>query len=382
MDFEPTGATKEIRDLARRVSLERFRPTAFENREDMSPRRGNLRLLAELGILGCSLPEEYGGGGRPDLDALLAVEQISYGCPRTGDQALMTMTGPGSFIARHGTEEQKRRYIPPLCTAQERFSISLSEPEAGTALTDLKCRAEIVGNDCVINGVKTFCSDAGHADHILVFVRFAEGSLGIGAILVHRDTPGLTLSAPHHHISGGSWFELFFDDATIPAGDVLLDGDAIGRLLAAYDLERCGANVYVLGVAQIALDMAVEYVESRRQFGRPIADFQMVQQKLADMWIAMEASRLLNYRAIARADQGLPIRQDSSAAKVIATETASMVCNTAMQIHGGSGMSHELPLDWLYRMVRPREVAGGTSDIHRSQIASAMVGRRFDHRQG
>lgn len=380
MDFEPTGETKEIRDLARQVGLERFRPTAFDRRDDWTPREENLKLLAELGLLGVCLPEAYGGGGRPELDAVLVIEQLAYGCPITADTALMVLTGPGSFIAKFGTDAQAQRYIPPLCSGDERFGISLTEPEAGSALTDLQTNAEIVGDECVINGNKIFCSSAIHADHILVFVRFGPGTSNIGAVIVHQDTPGFSMSNPHHHMSGVPWFELYFDDATIPASDVLLDGDAMRKLLAAYSLERCGAAAYVLGVAQIALDMAVEYVEDRKQFGRPISDFQMVQKKLADSWIAMESARLLTYRAIARGDDGLPSRMDSSASKIAACETASMVCNTAMQLHGGSGMSQEMPLEWLYRVVRTYEVAGGTSDIHRSMLASEMVGRRFDHR--
>lgn len=380
MDFEPRGESKEIRDLARKVSFEKFRPTAFDNTDDWTPRYENLKLLGELGLLGVALPEAYGGGGRPELDAILAIEEISWGCPITGERALMAITGPTSFLAKFGTEEQKQTYIPPVCRGEEMWAISLSEPEAGSALTDLKTKAEIVGDECVINGSKTFCSAADHCDHFLVFVRFGPNTSDIGAVILHRDTPGFTMSVEHHHMAGNGWFELFFDNATIPVADVLFEGDAMRKLLAAYSLERCGASAFCIGVAQIALDIGVEYVEDRKQFGRPISDFQFVQQKLADMWIALESARMLTYRAIARGDDGLPSRMDCSASKVSATEAASMICNTVMQLHGGTGMSKEMPLEWMYRVVRPYEVAGGTSDIHRSMLASEIVGRRLDHR--
>lgn len=380
MDFELSPDAAEIRDLIRKVGQERFRPTAFARAHDFEPPEENLALLGELGILGMCLPEEYGGAGRGELDAIIAIEEIARACPVTGNFALLTLVGPSSFIAKLGNEEQKARYLPPLCDGSKRFAISLSEPEAGSALTDLKTRAEIAADVCVLNGQKTFCSGAPHADHFLVFVRFGPGTDGIGAVIVNRDTPGFTMSTTHRHISQEAWTELFFDDATIPFGDVLSTAGAFRRLMAAFSLERCGASAYVLGVAQAAFEMAVEYVEDRRQFGRKLSDFQFVQGKLADMYVALEGARLLVYRAIVRGDDGLPSRLDSAAAKIAATEAAIMVTDSAMQIHGGTGMSQEMPLEWLYRVVRPYTIAGGTSDIMRGSVASEVVGRNISQR--
>ncbi|HEX4110199.1 MAG TPA: acyl-CoA dehydrogenase family protein, partial [Solirubrobacteraceae bacterium] len=341
MNFDLSPESRDIRDLCRKVGAERLRPQAFDRRDDWSPREENLRLLGSLGLLGICLPEAYGGGGRPELDAIVVIEELGYACPITGELAPMILTGPASFIAKFGTEYQKRTYIPPVCQGLERFAISLTEPEAGTALTDMKTSARIEGDRCIVNGQKIFCSGGSHAHHVLVFVRFGPGTSNIGAVIVHRDTPGFTMSGPHQHLSGAPWNELYFEDAEISVQDVLFEGDAMRALLATYSLERCGAAAYVLGVARIAFDAAVAYSEDRRQFGRPISDFQFIQGKLADMYIAMESARLLTYRAIAGADNGLPSRIDSSAAKVAATEAASMICNDAMQIHGGSGMSRE-----------------------------------------
>jgi alkylation response protein AidB-like acyl-CoA dehydrogenase len=379
MNFALSPEQTEIRDLCRKVGMEKFRPTAF-TRKDFALPKENLELLGSLGLLGLALPEAYGGGGRPEIDAILAIEEIAHACPVTGDHAVMVLTGPAGFIGKWGTEAQKQRYIPAACAGRQHFSISLTEPEAGTALTGLKTRAEIHGDSCVINGQKVFCSSASQADHILVFVRFGPGVEGIGAVIVDPDAPGLTVGKVHRHASGSPWSELFFDDATVPAESVLFTGDAFRRLMASYSLERCGAAMLTLGIAQIALEMAVAYSEDRRQFGRPISDFQFIQGKLADMYIALESAKLLVYRAISRGDDGLPSRLDSSAAKVAATEAACLVTDLAMQIHGGAGMDQEMPLEWLYRCVRPYTVAGGTSDIHRSMIASELVGRRFSHR--
>jgi alkylation response protein AidB-like acyl-CoA dehydrogenase len=380
MDFELTPEQAEIRDLVRQVGQEQFRPTAFERRHDFAPPLENLRLLGELGILGMCLPEEYGGAGRSELDAVFALEELARACPVTANFALLTLTGPSSFIAKSGTDEQKARYLPPLCDGSERFSISMTEAEAGSALTDLKTRAEVRGDRCVINGQKIFCSGAPHAQHFLVFVRFGAGTDGIGAVIVQRDTPGFTIGKSHRHISGEPWSELYFDDATIPLADVLVTGGAFRALMTAFSLERCGAAAYVLGVAQIAFELALEYVEDRRQFGRRLSDFQLVQAKLADMYTALESARLLVYRAILRGQDGLPSRLDSSAAKIAATKAACMVTDTSMQLHGGTGMSQEMPLEWLYRVVRPYEVAGGTSDVLRSGMAGELLGRRLDQR--
>lgn len=202
----------------------------------------------------------------------------------------MTVAGPAVFLSKWGSEDQKQRYLPALADGSERFSISLTEPEAGSALTELRTRAEIRGDECVVNGQKLFCSGAPHADHFLVFVRFGPGTEGIGAVIVARDTPGLTIGKVNRHLSGAQWSELFFDDATIPAADVLFDGSAFKRLMSSYSLERCGAAAFVLGVAELAQELAVAYVEERRQFGRRISDFELVQAKLADMYIALEGS--------------------------------------------------------------------------------------------
>ena len=380
MDFELTTEQAEVRDLVRQVATEQFRPTAFEKRTAFAAPEENLRQLGKLGILGMCLPEEHGGGGRSEIDAIVAIWELARVCPVTALFALMSLAGPSSFIAKSGSEQQKARYLPAICDGTERFAISMTEPEAGSALTDLKTSARIEGDTCIVNGQKTFCSSAPHAHHFLVFVRFGPGADGIGAVIMHPDTPGFTLSTPHRHMSDEEWCELFFDDARVPLSDVLVREGAFRQLMASFSLERCAAAACALGVAQLAFDLAVAYVEDRRQFGRPISDFQLVQGTLADMYIALESAQLLVYRAIVRGDNGLPSRLDSSAAKIAATEAAVFVTDAAMQLHGGTGMSREMPLEWLYRIARTYKVAGGTSDVLRTGIASELVGRRFSQR--
>jgi len=379
MDFKLSEEDAQLVEMIDRVAMEQFRPTAFDNRD--TPRRPveNMRVLGELGILGICLPEEVGGAGRTAISGILAIERIAHACPRTGAAALMAISGPGMFIARWGNAEQKTRYLPPVLRGEAAWSISLTEPQAGTALTDLTTRATIDGAVCRINGQKTFCSNAALNDHILLFCRFGPGTAGIGAVILDRDTPGLTISTPHHHMGGNMWNELFLDDATIPVENVLFPGNAFSKLMGSYSLERTAAGAWAIGIAQTAFEMARDYALERKQFGRPISDFQFVQGRLADMYLRLEQARWLVYKACVDAD-GSASRMESSAAKVVATEAAVFVTDSAMQMFGASGMSQEMPLEWMYRMVRPYTVAGGTSDIHRSMIAAEILGRRIDQR--
>jgi alkylation response protein AidB-like acyl-CoA dehydrogenase len=379
MDFKLSDEDAALVELVDRVGMEKFRPTAFDHRDTFRRPIENMRLLGELGVLGICLPEDVGGSGRTAISGILAIERLARACPRTGHGALMAIAGPGMFVARWGNDSQKSKYLPAILRGEAAWSISLSEPNAGTALTDLTTRGTIDGAVCRITGQKTFCSAAGVNDQILLFCRFGSGTAGIGAVILDRDTKGLTISKAHHHMGGTPWHELFLDDAEIPVENVLFPGGAFSKLMGSYSLERTAAGAWVLGVAQAAFEMACEYAVERKQFGRPICEFQLVQGRLADMCLRLEQARWLVYKACVDAD-GTASRLESSLAKVAATEAAVFVTDSAMQMFGASGMSQEMPLEWMYRLVRPYTVAGGTSDIHRTMIASEILGRRFDHR--
>ncbi|MHB1127928.1 MAG: acyl-CoA dehydrogenase family protein [Bacillota bacterium] len=381
MDFRFTEQENEVRKLVSKVSRERFREEAFQWRFREDVPKKNLKVLGEHDILGLSFPEEYGGSGRPYLETVLAMEEIAKVCPTTAGMAMMSMAGPAAFIAKWGTREQVDAYLPPIIRGDWSISISLTEPEAGTALTDLQTNAVIKGDQCIVNGTKVFCTDAPAADLFLVFVRFGSGTGNIGAVLVRRDTPGFRLGKTQRYLSGGPWAQLYFEDATIPVSDILFTGDAFKKLMASYSLERCAAGAVLLGASQLALDLALEHVEQRKQFGKNISEFQAVQLRLAEMYIRLDAARMLIYKAISLSDNGLPTIIDSSVAKVITTEMACYVTDQAMQIFGGSGMTQDLPMEWLYRVVRGHTVAGGTNDIHRSNITAELIGRRFNFRK-
>ncbi|MGC1237678.1 MAG: acyl-CoA dehydrogenase [Acidimicrobiales bacterium] len=380
MDFKFSSEEQDLWDLLTKVGLERFRPTAFDRKLDHSPPYENMELLGELGILGLCMPTEYGGSGRPDVEGILAIERLTWACPTTGGFAMWAIGGPAMFIAKWGTEKQKAKYLPSVMAGKLFCSISLTEPEAGTALTDLRTRAEIKGDACLINGQKVFCSNAPFSGLFLVFVRFGPGVEGIGAVIVDRDTPGFTIGPTHYFMGGQPWCELFFDNAEIPLENVLFDGNGFKRLMSSYNFERTAGGASVLGTAQIAMDMAIDYAKERQQFGRAIGEFQFVQGRLAEMYMAMEGARLMLYKTAASGDDGTASRLDSSAMKVATHEVACSVIHNAMMIHGASGMSQDLPLEWLYRLVTPYLVAGGTVDIHRGMIAGELLGMRLNHR--
>jgi alkylation response protein AidB-like acyl-CoA dehydrogenase len=381
------GLTEEQRTLVSQLeelSMAEFRPTAFAQAKERSSVMPNLKLLADHGYLGLSMPTEVGGKGLPYLDTMMCIEAISRACPATGESALMAMCGPAMFISQWGSADQLERFVRPVVEGRRSCWISLTEEPAGTALTDLQTSAVIDGDTCVINGHKRPSTVGTDDDYYLVFVRLGPGNSGVGAVIVETDTPGFVRSEPRTWMGGTPWVELTFDNATIPATNVLERVPGISGLLVSYSIERCAAGAFVLGVARAAIDLAIDFARTREQFGRPIGDFQMVQAKLANMYIAHESARQLLYRAVAAFDAGDPeFRVLSSAAKVLTTKVACEVIDDAMQIFGHQSMSADLtPLEWFYRLIRPYRVAGGTSDIHRSMIAGSLLGTRVDHRAG
>ena len=261
----------------------------------------------------------------------------------------------------------------------------MSEPNAGTALTDLRTRADVRGDRIVVNGAKRWCSGGGHSDAYLVYCRLSEtpGAKGIGAVYVEGDTPGLTFGEQEQLMGfrGVPESDLYFDEVSVPADHLVVPAGGFPKLMRAFDLERCGNATMALGQAAAALDDALVWVQERRQFGKPIVEFQAVQLKLAEMAMRVEAARLLVHRAAQNAEGGLPSVLDSSIAKVVSNEAAREVTSMGVQLMGGYGYSREYPMERRMRDAWGWGIAGGTIDIQKVNIASALVGRRFDQRR-
>jgi alkylation response protein AidB-like acyl-CoA dehydrogenase len=386
MNFTLSEEQKLLQDTARRFAQQELPVLARElEADDRSVDARWMQTYAEMGFFGINVPEEYGGQGMGHLEAVLVLEELAKVSSAVAMPVFEGNFGPMAVLVHFAPEALKRRLLPQVCAGKLLIAVSMSEPDAGTALTDLKTRARLNDNKVVINGTKRWCSGAGHAQGYLVYCRLSEapGAAGIGAVYVEKGTPGFSFGRREELMGfrGIETADMFFDNVELPADNVVLPAGSFGRLMAAFNLERCGNTTMSLGVAAGALELALGYVQERRQFGKPIVEFQAVQLKLAEMALKVEASRLLLYRAVANAGQGLPTVLESSMAKCFANEIVREVAGAAMQLMGGYGYSKQFDIERRLRDAWGWGIAGGTIDVQKVNIASALVGRRFDQRR-
>jgi butyryl-CoA dehydrogenase len=374
-----------LRDLARKFAEREFSAKALQWDREGCPLPVESRLaMAALDLVGITLPTEVGGSARPLLDGLIVLEEIAKVCQLAAWPIFEASTGAARVIELCGTPEQVARFLPPVASGQEVIAVSISEPDAGSAATDMRTTATGDGDMLILNGVKRWCSGAGHADRYLVYCRMADvpGAKGIGAVVVDADAAGLTVG-PQERLMGfhgiGS-ADILLEDIRVPTANVIEPAGGFGRLFQAFSIERLGNATMSLAIAQAALDRAARYVTERRQFGKDIAEFQLVQAALADMVIQVEAARMLIYRAASGAGRGVPSSLEASVAKCFANETAKRTSDLAMQLHGAYGYTEEYGLERLHRDAHGWAVAGGTVNMQKVRIASAYLGRRFDQR--
>jgi butyryl-CoA dehydrogenase len=385
MDFMLSDEQRDLKETARRFARQEMAAVAKRiEAEDEPLSRDWLERYAEMGFLGINVSTTYGGLGLGNLDALLVLEEFAKVSSAVAFPIFESCVGPVRAIEHLAGEDLKARVIPRVCTGEITVAVAMSEPEAGTALTDLKTKGEVRDGAVVLNGTKRWCSGGGHADGYVVYCRLSDapGAKGIGAVYVERDTAGVTFGERERLMGfrGIPSSDIFFDNVEVPSANVILPAGGFGRLMAAFDLERCGNATMSLGQASGALEDVLEYVQERRQFGKPIVEFQAVQLKLAEMAMQVEAARLLVYRAAVNAEDGLPSVFDSSVAKCFANEMARAVTGMAVQLMGGYGYAKEFPMERRMRDAWGWGIAGGTIDIQKVNIAAAMVGRRFDQR--
>ncbi|MDI9940487.1 MULTISPECIES: acyl-CoA dehydrogenase family protein [Rhodococcus] len=380
-----TDEQQDLRAMVRKLATERYAPHARRwDRERAFFPNDERRYLGDLGLLGITLPEEYGGGGRPLMDALVVLEELAKASPLAAWPTFEASAGPARVIHMFGTEEQKARLLPPVAAGDVTIAVSISEPGAGSAATDVTTRAVVDGDEIVIDGAKRWCSGAGHAEQYLVYVRLGPeaGGKGVGAVIVDKDTPGLTFG-PQEELMGhrgvGS-ADMFFDGVRVPVENLIIEKGGFNKLFTAFSIERLGNATHSLAIGQACLDRTAAYVQERQQFGKDIAEFQMVQGSFADMVIEVEAARLLIHRAATNAGCGFPAPLEASVAKCFANEMAKKVSDLAIQLHGGYGYSAEYDVERLHRDAHGWALAGGTTNIQRMRIASEYLGRRFDQR--
>jgi butyryl-CoA dehydrogenase len=354
-------------------------------REDRPPSHELVRRYAELGFLGINVPERLGGLGLGNVEALVVLEEFAKVSSAVAFPVFESSVGPVRAIEHFAPAALAERIVPAVCRGEMVVAVSMSEPDAGSALTDLKTRGVVQGDMVILNGTKRWCSGGGHSDAYLVYCRLSDapGAAGIGAVLVERGSPGLSFGPPEQLMGfrGVPSADLMFDDCEVPAGNIVVPAGGFRKLMEAFDLERCGNATMALGQASGALEDVLAYVQERRQFGKPIAEFQAVQLKLADMHMKVEAARLLIWRAAANAEDGLPSVLDSSVGKCFANSIAREVTGDAMQLMGAYGYSKQFAMERRLRDSWGWGIAGGAIDIQKVNIAGAMMGRRFDQRR-
>jgi alkylation response protein AidB-like acyl-CoA dehydrogenase len=379
VDFELTEEQRMVQASVREFVAGEIAPRAKEYDEQERFPREQLNGLAELGLLGMIIPEEWGGAGLDTVAYALALEEIAR-----ADASVCVIVGVTNSVCCYpilsfGTDEQKRKYLVPMAKGEKLGAFCLSEPQAGSDATNLRTRAVRDGDAYVINGTKSWVTSGGEAQvYIVMAVTDREaGKNGVTTFIVEGDTPGLSVSAIEHKMGqrASKTAEMNFADVRVPIENVL-GGEGNGLKVAFNSLDngRIGIGALATGIAQGAFDESLKYAKERQAFGQAIAEFQAIQFKLANMATEIEAARLLTLQAAAMKDAGHKrTGYYASMAKLFASETANRVCADAVQIHGGNGYSRDYPVERMYRDARVTTIYEGTSEIQRIVISRGIL---------
>lgn len=378
MDFNLTDQQRLFCDAIAAFARKELAEGALARAHAPEFPRDVAKRMAAAGLLGITIPEADGGSGGTLMDAVLAIEQVARFCPRSADAIAEGNFGAIRVLAHFGTDDQKRRYLAPLLKGEELIVVAMTEPDAGSATTDLKTTATPDGKGFRINGSKVFPNP--FADQYLVYVRYGPGVEGIGSVLLRRDAGGFSIGKPSKFMSGANWAPIFFDNVYVPPQDVLLPAGGFKRQIAGFNAERIGNAARSLAYGQYCFDAAREYAVTRKQFGRPLCEFQGLQWKFADMLVKLDAARLLIYRAAANADRGLPAADETTIAKLACNQAGFDVANEALQVMGGLGYTQETLVEYCVRRSRGWMIAGGSIEMLKNRLAEIIFERRFSQR--
>lgn len=376
MHLELSDEQRLVEETTRRLARERFAPGAAAVDEESRFPDGNLRQLASLGLLGMLYPAEYGGSGAGAVAYNIALREVASACASTGvSMAVTNMVG--ETIHRFGSEEQRRDYLPGLASYGIGLgAFALTEPQAGSDASALRTTAVRDGNDYLLNGSKAFITNGGYAGVTIVMALTRKEPRRIAAFLVERGTKGFIVGRPERKLGlkGSNTVALTFEDCRIPAGRMLgEDGAGFRIAMSALDGGRIGIASQAIGIARAALATATSYAKERRQFGRPIAEFQAVQRLLADSATELDAAQLLAYRAARLKETAAPYTREASMAKLFATEAGNRACHRAVQVLGGYGYIREYPVERHLRDVRVTTIYEGTSEVQRIVISRGLL---------
>jgi len=377
MDFRLTEEQQLFYDSVSRFARNELADGAAERARSHEFPWDVARKCADFGLLGITVPQKDGGIGGSLIDAILAIQAVAEQCPRSGDVVQAGNFGPIRTFTEFADERQKARYLPDLLAGRRVISLGMTEPDAGSAVTELATTAVEDGDHFVINGSKIFGTHSSEAEVFLVYVRYGPGLDGIGSILVEKGTPGFTIGKASRFMNGEEWSPLFFDDCRVPRENVLLGRGGFKRQIAGFNVERLGNSARAVAVGRHAYNVAREHALTRRQFGRPLCEFQGLQWKFADMAVRLESAQLLLMRAAVNAGEGLPSAQDTAMAKLACNEAGFFAANEALQVMGGLGFSEESTVQYCLRRTRGWMIAGGSVEILKNRIAEGIFDRRF-----
>lgn len=383
MDFKLTDEQQSLFDAVRKFAIaELAEGTTLRTRSKEYP-YDVAEKFANMGLLGIAFPESDGGAGGTLVDAVLAIRAVAEICPKSGDVIQACNFGPIRTFVEYATQEQKKRFLPGLLSGKSLISLGMSEADAGSAVTELTTSLVADGDGWRLNGAKIFGTNSVEAEVYLIYARFGPGTNGIGSVLVERGMEGFTIGNPSEFMNGEAWSPLFFDDVFIPRENVLLGEGGFKKQISGFNVERLGNSARAVAVGRHAFNLARDHALVRKQFGRPLAEFQGLQWKFADMEMKLSAAELLLMRAAvnaADAPDGLPSAQDTALAKLACNEAGYFAANEAVQVLGGLGFSEESTAQYCLRRTRGWMIAGGSLEILRNRIAEGIFDRRFDQR--
>lgn len=381
MDFDLSEELQAVKRTARDFALKEIAPTADADDKAHNFRRDIVKKMADLGFFGCVIPEEYGGNGMGFLAITIITEEIARVHSSMRLPFNMQVMGPALTILNFGNEEQKRKWIPGLVSADLLGCFAITEPDTGSDVASMKTTAVRDGDYYVLNGTKTWISNAQVADVALVYAMTdpSKRARGMSAFIVEADTPGYSTRPITEKL--GTWAaptgEVIFEDCRVPAANLLgEEGQGFKICMAQLDNTRLSCAAGALGVAQGCLDAALQYCNERHQFGQPIGQFQMIQDWIAQMVIEIDAARLLLYRAACQKDQGLRNTIETSMAKYFCAETANKCADYTLRIFSSYGYSEEYPVARFFRDAKSYQIVEGTSNIQKMIIAQDALGYR------
>jgi short-chain 2-methylacyl-CoA dehydrogenase len=372
VNFDLTPEQELIRETVRDFAEQRVAPVAEElDREHRFPYE-LVGELAELGVMGIPIPEEYGGGGGDTVSYAIAIEELT----RIDSSVAITVAAHTSLgtmpFLLFGSEQQRQEWLPQLASGQKLAAFGLTEPSAGSDAGATQTTAELRDGQWIVNGSKTFITNAGTAITACVTITARTGADEISNLIVPNETPGYEVSAPMRKLGwrASDTRELSFRDVAVPEGNLLGPrGEGFRQFLEILDGGRISIAAMGVGIAQGAYDLAYRYAQERKQFGKPIGSFQAIQFQLADMAVEIEAGRVLTYKAAWLKDQGRPFAKEAAIAKLFTGEVSRRVVNAALQIHGGYGFMEEFPIARFYRDQKVLEIGEGTNEVQRMVIA-------------